>query len=311
MLTTVIKMVIMTSTTAMVVNCSHGIAFQSYLARNGANFRTVTANFSNPPQTLKNSYRVHRKSKKRSILNRSCTIFTDKSHQQLILRGPCTRLYSSLSSDLPLKTLANDNENEQINMAEQVIKKSRFIGIAKHCTSWKDAQNIIKEVNDNHPKSRHICFAFVSSGSEERCSDDGEPTGTAGQPILGGIKGEGLSDTLCMVVRYSGGIKLGAGGLIRAYGGTARLVLRVSPTKILIPRATIRISTPLSNVGQLYDLIGKFHGDSHDEVYSDKGDLQISITCDLSVLEELKESLTDATRGQLTFVDDIGEVIDS
>mmetsp|Transcript_29444 Transcript_29444/g.29848 ORF Transcript_29444/g.29848 Transcript_29444/m.29848 type:complete len:115 (-) Transcript_29444:101-445(-) len=114
-----------------------------------------------------------------------------------------------------------------------------------------------------------------------------------------------------MVVRYSGGIKLGAGGLIRAYGGTARLVLRVSPTKILIPRATIRISTPLSNVGQLYDLIGKFHGDSHDEVYSDKGDLQISITCDLSVLEELKESLTDATRGQLTFVDDIGEVIDS
>ena len=71
--------------------------------------------------------------------------------------------------------------------AEQTIKKSRFIGIAKHCTSWEEAQEFIKSIRNEHPKARHTCFGFVCGTNpvQERCSDDGEPTGTAGPPILG------------------------------------------------------------------------------------------------------------------------------
>jgi len=72
-------------------------------------------------------------------------------------------------------------------MAEEIEKKSRFIGIAKHVSSWTDAQNVIAEVRTMHPKARHVCYGFVSGTNpvQERSSDDGEPTGTAGQPILG------------------------------------------------------------------------------------------------------------------------------
>jgi hypothetical protein len=91
-------------------------------------------------------------------------------------------------------------------VSEQVIKKSRFIGLAKHCNSWDDAQEFVASVWKEHPKARHVCFGFVAGANpvQERSVDDGEPSGTAGVPILGGIKGEGLSDTVCVVVRYFG-----------------------------------------------------------------------------------------------------------
>jgi len=71
--------------------------------------------------------------------------------------------------------------------SEEIIKKSRFIGIAKHCTSWSEAQALISSVRHDHPKSRHVCLGFLAGTNplQERCSDDGEPTGTAGLPILG------------------------------------------------------------------------------------------------------------------------------
>lgn len=87
-------------------------------------------------------------------------------------------------------TCTNNNQNNQNNKSyyetEQIIKKSRFIGIAKQCTSWKDAQEFIDCIKAEHPKSRHVCFGFVCGVNPvtERCSDDGEPTGTAGVPIL-------------------------------------------------------------------------------------------------------------------------------
>lgn len=189
--------------------------------------------------------------------------------------------------------------------ADQVIKKSRFIGIAKHCTSWDSAQAFIKEIRDEHPKARHTCFGFVAGHNPvtERASDDGEPTGTAGPPILHGINGEELSDTVCIVVRYSGGIKLGAGGLIRAYGGTARLVLRASERKVLIPKSFTRISTHSSNSGSVYATATKYQGIVENESYNDKGHLEVTITCDTENFDAMLEDITDATRGDITFVD--------
>jgi len=136
---------------------------------------------------------------------------------------------------------------------------------------------------------------------QERCSDDGEPTGTAGVPILSSIRGEDLSDTVCAVVRYSGGIKLGAGGLIRAYGGTARLVLRAAEKKILIPTSSLHLRTPSSNAGQIYTTAAKFGGTVSGETYTTNGDLEVAVVCESSRFERLREELRDATRGDVVF----------
>jgi len=212
-----------------------------------------------------------------------------------------TRLYSNAPQQQTLQELEDGKYYED----EQVIKKSRFIGLTKHCTSWESAQEFVKSIRSMHPKARHTCFAFVGgfNPKTERCSDDGEPTGTAGNPILGGINGEDLSDTVCVVVRYSGGIKLGAGGLIRAYGGTARMALRVAEKKILIPKSTTRASTPSSNAGQIYATASKYGGLVEGETYNDQGDLEVTITCDTEHVEAMREDLTNATRGNITFKD--------
>ena len=99
------------------------------------------------------------------------------------------------------RTLAEGSHESEIE-----VKKSRFIGYAKHAESWDAAQTYINEIKALHPKARHWCYAFRCGVNpvSERCSDDGEPTGTAGQPILGAINGEDLSDVICIVVRYFG-----------------------------------------------------------------------------------------------------------
>lgn len=191
-----------------------------------------------------------------------------------------------------------------MHAAEQVIKKSRFISYAKQCDNWSDAKDFIAAVKEEHPKARHWCFGWVAGHNpvQERASDDGEPTGTAGAPILGGIKGEDLSDTACVVVRYFGGVKLGAGGLIRAYGGTARLVLREAPKKVLIPKTAIRVSTGAANAGTIYQMATKFGGVASDESYNEIGDLEVTLVCETEHMEDLKESIIDATRGTAKFL---------
>lgn len=217
-----------------------------------------------------------------------------------------------VSTTSPLRFAATENESstqqhrtvEGECSAEQVIKKSRFIGISTHCESWEDAQTFLASVREQHPKSRHVCFGFVAGHNpvQERSSDDGEPTGTAGSPILGGIKGEGLSDTVCAVVRYSGGIKLGAGGLIRAYGGTARLVLRETQTRILIPKSTFRIRTTGASVGSVYEIVNKFGGSVGEEAYQDTGEMEATVVCKTEQYDDIALALSDATRGGIIFI---------
>lgn len=183
--------------------------------------------------------------------------------------------------------------------AEMDVKKSRFIGYAKHVETWSEAKQYIDDIKALHPKARHWCYA-VRCGYDpvtERCSDDGEPTGTAGIPILGAIKGEELSDAVCVVVRYFGGIKLGAGGLIRAYGGAARLVLREAPVEVLIPKSSILVTVEAVHIGTVYDLATKTDATVTNEEYDAEGRLTVTLTCETSVLSALRESLNDLTRG--------------
>ena len=109
---------------------------------------------------------------------------------------------------------------------EIIIERSRFISYVKPCRTEEEARAFIEEKRKAHPFATHNCYAYiVERGSVARFSDDGEPQGTAGQPILEVIKNKKLCDTAVVVTRYFGGIKLGAGGLVRAYSQGAKEVI--------------------------------------------------------------------------------------
>lgn len=102
------------------------------------------------------------------------------------------------------------------------IKKSKFLGYKYDINSTDEVDKILSALKKDHKKARHIAWAYIiSSPHLEKCSDDGEPSGTAGRPILNVLQKRGINNCLVAVVRYFGGIKLGAGGLVRAYGKSA------------------------------------------------------------------------------------------
>lgn len=111
--------------------------------------------------------------------------------------------------------------------AEQTIERSRFIAYAAHVEGEEEAKAFLARVRAEHPLATHVCYGYIADGlgNEQRFSDAGEPQGTAGMPILGVLKAQGLFQTAVVVVRYFGGIKLGAGGLTRAYSSSAALGL--------------------------------------------------------------------------------------
>ncbi len=107
--------------------------------------------------------------------------------------------------------------------SEKIIEKSRFLTYSAHVESEEEARAFLAEIRKEHSLATHVCFAFVAdkAGNLQRFSDDGEPQGTAGVPILEVLKAKKLVETAVAVVRYFGGVKLGAGGLVRAYSSSA------------------------------------------------------------------------------------------
>ena len=106
---------------------------------------------------------------------------------------------------------------------QKIIEKSRFITTSKHISGEEEAKDFIADIRRKFPDATHNCYAYIADnlGNFPRFSDDGEPSGTAGMPILEVIKNKKLYETAVVVTRYFGGIKLGAGGLVRAYSGSA------------------------------------------------------------------------------------------
>ncbi|MFB4472970.1 YigZ family protein [Oceanobacillus caeni] len=115
--------------------------------------------------------------------------------------------------------------NDQI-----IIQKSRFIGYVRRVQTEEEAQAFIQEIKKKHYDATHNCSAYIIGEHDEiqKANDDGEPSGTAGVPILEVLKKQGLKDTAVVVTRYFGGIKLGAGGLIRAYGSTTSQAIKTT-----------------------------------------------------------------------------------
>ena len=114
---------------------------------------------------------------------------------------------------------------------EEIIKKSRFIGIIEPCTNEVEVANCLKRLHYEHPNATHIAFAYrlkTANGIIGRFHDAGEPSGTAGKPIYQHLEGKDLVNVVIAVIRFFGGVKLGAGGLTRAYGGTAKKILELA-----------------------------------------------------------------------------------
>ena len=107
--------------------------------------------------------------------------------------------------------------------SEKIIERSKFLTYSAHVESEEEARAFIAEIRSKHSLATHVCYAFIADkvGNLQRFSDDGEPQGTAGMPILEVLKNKKLYETAVAVVRYFGGIKLGAGGLVRAYSSSA------------------------------------------------------------------------------------------
>lgn len=135
---------------------------------------------------------------------------------------------------------------------EFVEKKSKFIGYAKHAETEEEANFFVSEIRAKHWDAKHNVYAYVlgESGGIQRSTDDGEPSGTAGRPILEIIKGENLTNTVIVVTRYFGGVLLGTGGLVRAYSKAAKLALENCQRVCPILMRTIAICVN-------YDLFGK------------------------------------------------------
>lgn len=125
-------------------------------------------------------------------------------------------------------------------------KMSRFISFARKISSADEAKSIIKGYQNEYHDSRHVCWAYMlgPERKEWQLNDNGEPSGTAGKPILGQINSRGLTDVLVVVVRYFGGIKLGTPGLIAAYREAARLVLEEAGVKEMHEQTTLRVTFP-------------------------------------------------------------------
>lgn len=129
--------------------------------------------------------------------------------------------------------------------SEIVINKSRFLGYCIPVSSEEEAQEALAQIRKKHYDARHCCYAFrLHEGGIVRSSDDGEPSGTAGAPILGVLLGAGVENVLCAVVRYFGGVLLGTGGLVRAYGKAASEALSQAGT--LQIRVCARLQTTVS-----------------------------------------------------------------
>lgn len=128
--------------------------------------------------------------------------------------------------------------------AQQIISKSRFIALAQPCDSAQATEAFLREVHAQYPDARHIAHAWrrlAPEGLLQRFSDADEPSGTAGKPVLQLLEGRHLINTAVAVVRYFGGIKLGTGGLVRAYAGTARLALDAAGSTPWVDRVSGRV----------------------------------------------------------------------
>lgn len=181
-----------------------------------------------------------------------------------------------------------------------VEKKSEFIGDAAHIDSLDEALAFVATIRDQHPKARHVAYAAVVGGSDgrvsERMSDDGEPSGTAGKPILDVLRANDLTDCVVAVTRYFGGILLGSGGLIRAYSTGASIAVKAAKGADIVPCRRYLVTLDYPQLARFQQLLASVDGVQSDETYA--ADVTLTATLPLdntAVFEERVRETFNAT----------------
>ncbi len=137
---------------------------------------------------------------------------------------------------------------------EIIINKSRFITVLTNINDINNVKEKLENIKKEYKDATHYCYAYIIN-NHEKCSDNGEPSGTAGMPILNVLKQNNLTNILCVVIRYFGGIKLGAGGLIRAYSNSVSEALNKTTITNLVNGYNITIEFPYENIKQINYLL--------------------------------------------------------
>lgn len=187
---------------------------------------------------------------------------------------------------------------------ETEVKQSRFIALGAYTPTVALAQEWIRTIRVRFADARHHCPAYrVGYGNSvaEWSSDDGEPRGTAGRPILSVMQGRDIGDISIVVVRYFGGIKLGTGGLVRAYGGAARMVLDELPTTMLVERCQRMLAVPYSQFERMKAFIVEHEGEIQDEDFA--ADIVFTFSMPVDRVEGFDAELVELSLGALEAID--------
>nr|WP_297395853.1 YigZ family protein [uncultured Peptostreptococcus sp.] len=181
---------------------------------------------------------------------------------------------------------------------EVTIEKSLFIGYAKPVETEEEARSFIDEIRAKHKDATHNVWAYVigQNMNIQRYSDDREPQGTAGIPTLEVIKKEGLCNVVVVATRYFGGVKLGAGGLVRAYTKTAKIGLEAGQIVEKMPFVEVSVGLDYTLLGKAQNELANRDYHVKDIEYTDS--VNIIINCDKERVEDLKALFTELTSGQ-------------
>lgn len=180
-------------------------------------------------------------------------------------------------------------------------KKSRFIATIRKCESEQEAAAFIDEMKKKYWDARHNCSAFVigSRGELTRCSDDGEPSGTAGRPMLEVLTGEGLRNAAAVVTRYFGGVLLGTGGLARAYTQAVKSGLNNCRIGTMRAGYEVEVTIDYNGIGRILYLLGNAGIEPISGDYAEKVVLRIQVPAE--DLERLRGEMVEATNGRVGF----------
>ena len=181
---------------------------------------------------------------------------------------------------------------------EIVEKKSRFIATVIPVENEEEALEFIEKTKKKYWDARHNCFAYVigERGQLQRCSDDGEPNGTAGKPMLDVLLGNELRNVAVVVTRYFGGTLLGTGGLVRAYSQAVKAGLQASVVITKILGVKLHIETDYTTFGKIQYILAQRELKILDTVYSDKVELEVLIP--KTELEQVMHAITEGTNAQ-------------
>lgn len=183
---------------------------------------------------------------------------------------------------------------------QEVIQKSRFITLGGHAPTPEAARAFVEEMREQFPDATHHCWAFVAGPPGDSASigmsDDGEPHGTAGRPMLNVLLHGGVGEIVAVSVRYYGGTKLGTGGLTRAYSGGVKLLLESLPTEEKVDRVTLQIIVAYSATDSLGRLLAESEGTIEVQEFGERVVTRVSVPRDR--VESLSQAVAGLTRGQ-------------